>query len=148
MLNAGMTGDGAGKLLLFFEEHLSSLWNKKKKNKKKNESLAVFILEAVSSVWTNLGKHLMFAWLFEIKIKTGTRCIIRLDELFSVVRCSRRTMKDSSSRRIMRLVAVFILETHKQTNKECLSKFVQTDYASYSIKTAIDLPASRAFNTY
>ena len=42
------------------------------------------------------------------------------------------TTEDSSSRRIMRLVPVFILET----NNECLPKFVQTDNASSSVKTA------------
>ena len=36
----------------------------------------------------------------------------------------------------MRLVPVFILETHNQTNNECLPKFVQTDNASSTIKTA------------
>ena len=39
------------------------------------------------------------------------------------------------SRRI-RLVPVFILETNNQTNNECLPKFVLTDNASSSIKTA------------
>ena len=63
--------------------------------------------------------------------------IIRLDELSSVVRLSRRTTKDCSSRRIMRLVPVFILETHNPSNNKCLPKFVQTDNASSSIKTAI-----------
>ena len=62
--------------------------------------------------------------------------IIYLDELFSVVRRSRRTTEDSSSRRIMRLVPVFILETNNQTNNKYFPKFVQTDNASSSIKTA------------
>ena len=47
--------------------------------------MAVFILEDSLSVWTNLGKHLLFVWLFVSSINTGTRRIIRLDELFSVV---------------------------------------------------------------
>ena len=34
-------------------------------------------------------------------------------------------------------MSVFILETHKQTNKECLPKFVQTDNASSSMKTGV-----------
>ena len=38
------------------------------------------------------------------------------DELPFVVRRSRRISKESSSRRIMCLVPVFILETHNQTN--------------------------------
>ena len=36
----------------------------------------------------------------------------------------------------MRLVPVFTLETNNHTNNECLPKFVQTDNASSSIKTA------------
>ena len=62
---------------------------------------------------------------------------IRLDELSSVMRLERRTTEDSSSRRIMRLVPVFTLETNNQTHNECLLKFVQTDNASSSIKTVI-----------
>ena len=50
--------------------------------------------------------------------------IIHLDELSFVIRLERRTTKDSSSRCIMRLVPVFILETNNQTNNECLPKFV------------------------
>ena len=41
---------------------------------------------------------------------------MRLDELSLVVRRSRRISKDSTPRRIIRLVPVFILETHNQTN--------------------------------
>ena len=55
---------------------------------------------------------------------------MRPDELPFVVRPSRRTSKESSSRRIMRLVPVFILETHNQTNFKSLPKFVQSDNAS------------------
>ena len=99
--------------------------------------LAVFMLEDALSVWTNLGKHLLLDALCVSSIKTGTRRIIRLDELSSVVRLSRRTTNDSSSRRIMRLVPVFTLETHNASNNKCLPKFVQTDNASSSIKTAI-----------
>ena len=54
----------------------------------------------------------------------------------------RRTTEDSSCRRIMRLVPVLTLETNNQTNNECLPKFVQTDNASSSIKTAIGNPAN------
>ena len=98
--------------------------------------MVVFILDDALSVWTNLGKHLLFVWLFVSSIKTGTRQIIRLEELFSVVRRSRRTTEDNPPRRIMRLVPVFILETNNQTNNKCLPKFVQTNNASSSIKTA------------
>ena len=38
---------------------------------------------------------------------------------------------------MMPLVPVFILEMHDQTNKKCLSKFVQTDNASSGIKMAV-----------
>ena len=43
--------------------------------------MAVFILEDALSVWTNLGKHSLFVWLFVSSVKTGTRRIIRPDEL-------------------------------------------------------------------
>ena len=98
--------------------------------------MAVFIPEDALSVWTNLGKHSLFVGLYVSIIKTGTGRIIRLDELSSVVRLERRTKEGSSSTQIMRLVPVFTLETNNQTNNECLPKFVQTDYASSSIKTA------------
>ena len=96
--------------------------------------MAVFILEDALCVWTNLGKHSLFVWLFVSSVKTGTRRIIRPDELSSVVRLERRTTEDGSSGRIIRLVPVFTLET----NNECLPKFVQTHNASSSIKTAND----------
>ena len=41
-----------------------------------------------------MGKHSLFAWLFVLNVKTGTRRIIRLEELSSVVR-----LEDSSSGR-------------------------------------------------
>ena len=50
---------------------------------------------------------------------------------------SRRTRKGSSSRRIMRDVPDFILETHYQTNNKRLPKFIQTDNASSTIETAV-----------
>ena len=99
--------------------------------------LAVFILEDALCVWTNLGKHSLFVWLFVSSVKTGTRRIIRPDELSSFVRLERRTTEYSLSGRIMRLMPVFTLETNNQTNNECLPKFVQTHNASSSIKTAI-----------
>ena len=46
-----------------------------------DNSLAVFILEDALSVWTNLGKHLLLDALCVSSIKTGTRRIMRLDEL-------------------------------------------------------------------
>ena len=52
--------------------------------------MAVFILEDALCVWTNLGKHSLFVWLFVSSVKTGTRRIIRPDELSFVVRLERR----------------------------------------------------------
>ena len=48
------------------------------------------------------------------------------------MRLELRTTRDSSSRRIIRVVLVFIVETHiNQTNFKCLPNFVQTSgYAS------------------
>ena len=88
------------------------------------------------SGWT--WAHICCSSGYSSVVKTGTRRIMRLDELFSVVRRSSRTTEDSSSRRIMRLVPVFILEKNNQTNNKCLPKFVQTDNASSSVKTAVD----------
>ena len=82
----------------------------------RQRELAVFILEDA-----------LFVWLCVSSIKTGTRHIIRLDELFSVVRRSRRAMEDSSSRRIMRLMPVFILETNNQTNNVQMFSQVRPD---------------------
>ena len=42
--------------------------------------------------------------------------IMRLDQLSCQVRLKRSTTRDSSSRHIIRIVRVFILETHNQTN--------------------------------
>ena len=64
-----------------------------------NFIVAVFILENALSVGTNLGKHSLFVWLFVSSVKTGTRRIIRPDELSSVVRRSSRTTEDSPSQR-------------------------------------------------
>ena len=85
--------------------------------------------------WANiLCVHLGYTSL--VYIKTSTRRIMRLDELPFVVLRSRRISKESSSRRVMCLVPVFILEMHKLTNYKCLPKFVQSDNASSSIKKA------------
>ena len=92
--------------------------------------MAVFKLEDALPVWTNLGKHLWFIWLCVSSIKTGTRRIMRLDEVSFEIRLGRRTTKGSSSGRIMHLVPVFILETHNPDKLQCLLKFVQTDNAS------------------
>ena len=98
--------------------------------------MAVLVLEDALSVRTNLGKHSLFVGLYVSSIKTGARRIICVDELPSFVPGSSLTTEDSSSRWIMRLVPVFILEKYNPTNKECLPRFVQTDNASSSRKTA------------
>lgn len=56
--------------------------------------LTVFILEDALSVWTNLGKHSLFVWLFVSGVKTSTRRIIHLYELSTVVRLELRTTED------------------------------------------------------
>ena len=66
--------------------------------------MAVFILEDALCVWTKLDKHSSFVWLFVSSVKTGTRRIIRPDELSSVVRRSSCTTEDSNRGRINRLV--------------------------------------------
>ena len=58
--------------------------------------------------------------------------LMRLDEVSSIVCRSRHRTEHDSSRRIMRLVPVFMLGTHNQTNNKYLPKFVQTDNASSS----------------
>ena len=65
-----------------------------------------------------------------LKSENGFKRIVRLDELSFEIRVERHTTKGSPSGRIMRLMPVFILETHNQTNYKCLPKFVQTDNAS------------------
>ena len=52
-------------------------------------TLAIFIVEDAISVWMNLGKHLLFVWLYISSIKMGTRRTIRLDEVSSIVRLER-----------------------------------------------------------
>ena len=77
-----------------------------------NASIAVFILRTHYPTGPYLDKDLKFVWLCVSSIKTGTRRIMRLDELSFEIRLEGRTTKGSSSGRIMRLVPVFILETH------------------------------------
>ena len=54
----------------------------------------------------------------------------------------RRNSKDSSSRRTMRLVSVFILVTDNHTNYKCLPKFLQTDDASLALSVQKDNASS------
>ena len=96
--------------------------------------MAVFILEEALFVSANLGKHSLFVWLFVSSVKTGTRRIIHLDELSSVVRLERRTTKDRSPGRIMPLVPVFTLVTNNQTHNECLPKFVRYKKVQWEVR--------------
>ena len=59
-----------------------------------------FYTKDALSDWTNLGKDLKFVWLCVSSIKTGTRRIMRLDELSFEIRLEGRTTKGSSSGRI------------------------------------------------
>ena len=77
-----------------------------------------------------LGQTFFLRLLNSSGIKTGTRRIMRLDELSSLVRLRRRTKIDSSSRRIMRLVAVFILDKFNRRRKNVCPSSSQTNYAS------------------
>ena len=63
---------------------------------------------------------------------------MRLDELSFIVRLEQRTTENSSSRRIIHLVPVFIFISNNQANIKCLPRLVQTDDAASSIKTAND----------
>ena len=83
--------------------------------------MAFFILEDALSVWTNLGKHSLFVWLFVSSVKTGTRRIIRLQELPSVVRrlspkSAESRMKKSVEFAVRKTANVF--ERQKETESE------------------------------
>ena len=74
------------------------------------------------SIRMNLGKHLQFVWLCAFSIKTGTRCIMRLDEVSFEMHKERHTTRDSLCRRIIRLLPVFILKMHTRlTTNVCPS---------------------------
>ena len=62
------------------------------------------------------------------------RLLYLANELLLLVRRSKSIAKDSSSRGIMRLAPLFILEAHNQTNDKCLLKIVQTENASLAVK--------------
>ena len=59
-----------------------------------------------------------------LKYENEFKRIVRLDELSFEIRLKQRLTKGSSSGRIMRLVPLFILETHNQTNYKWLPKLV------------------------
>ena len=78
-------------------------------------SMAVFILETRYPSGRVSVNILQIVRLSVSSIKTGTRRVTRLDELLLEIRRSRRISKSSSSRRVTRLVPVFILETDNRT---------------------------------
>ena len=69
---------------------------------------------------------------------------MRLDELSSLVRLGRRTKGDTSSRRIMRLVPVFILDEFNRRRKN-VCKLVPDELCVSSIKTAYVILLSMCF---
>ena len=87
-------------------------------------TMAVFTLEDALSVWTNsVEKTFVARLVIRLCVKTGRRRIICLDELSSVVRLD--VLTDNTS--CVRLYT----GDYNQTYNECLSKFVQTDDASF-----------------
>ena len=86
------------------------------------ETIGCFILGDALPVRMNLGKHSFFVWSFVFSLKTGTRRIIRSDEIGYLLLCDlnyARPCEDGSSRGIMRLVPVLTLERNNQTNGYC-----------------------------
>ena len=77
--------------------------------------LAVFILETRYPSGRASANILQIVRLSVSSIKTGTRRVTRLDEILFEMRLERRISKSSSSRRVTRLVPVFILETDNRT---------------------------------
>ena len=95
------------------------------------KKLAVFILEDALLIRTDNANSASSSK------NTGTRRIILLNEAYFEVRLKRRTAKYSSSRRIMRLMPVFILEdTASSRIIRPLALSVRTSNVSSSIKTA------------
>ena len=78
--------------------------------------MAVFILETRYPSGRASENILQIVQLSVSSIKTGTRRVTRLDELVFETRLERRISKSSSSRRVTRLLPVFILETDNRTS--------------------------------
>ena len=64
---------------------------------------------------------------------------MRLDEVSTLVRLRRRTKLDSSSRRIMRLVPVFILEEFNRRRKNVCTSSSKTNYAFHIVRPVFTL---------
>ena len=81
--------------------------------------MTVFMLETRARIirlgrnWVNICSSSYYASRGSSGIKMDTRRVMRLDELFSVVRLERRTTEDSSSKRLIHLVPVFILDERR-----------------------------------
>ena len=83
-------------------------------------TLAVFILDYALPVWTNLGKHSLFVWLFVSSVKTGTRDIILLDELSSVEWLQGRPFWS---------LAFWVISTFCKFAFDCLLSFLQNAFS-------------------
>ena len=101
-------------------------------------SVALFILEEALSVQKDnasalssylrriihldeLGQTFLARLVMRLQYKDGHKTYYPSRQTISFeIRLERRTTRDSSSRRIIRLVSVLILETHNQTNGKCL----------------------------
>ena len=94
-----------------------------------------FYTTVALSVWANLGKHLVVRMVLRLKYKDGHKTHYASGRI--IIRLERRTSKGSSSERIMRLVPVFILETHHQTNYKMFAQVRPDRSCDCSIKTAI-----------
>ena len=79
---------------------------------------------------SSTGIPRMFEWCIVIRFWE-----LQVNYRHLVVRLERRTTEDCSFRRIMRLVPVFILETHTEPDEQQM--FAQIGNASSSIKTII-----------
>ena len=64
---------------------------------------------------------------------------MRLDEESILVRPRRRTNLESSSRRIMRLVPVFILDEFNRRRKNVCPSSPETNYASHIVRPVFTL---------
>ena len=80
------------------------------------------------SVWTDLGKNFVVRLVMRLKYKDGHKTHYASKR--TTFRSASFNTYDSSSRRIMRLVPVFILETHNQTNYKMFAQVRPTDNAT------------------
>ena len=79
-----------------------------------------FYTTVALSVWANLGKHFVVRLVMRPKYKDRYKTHYASGR--TIIRLERRTTKGSSFGRIMRLVLVFILETHNQTNDKMFAQ--------------------------